>query len=101
MSDTPRKQPPFTDCPKTEKVFPFKRMDDGHWYRYQSDAIDFCEKLERENAALREDKERLDWLEQSTFYPISATGESVRVAIDAARKSGHETDFVTKKKKQP
>ena len=44
------------------------------------------EKLERENAALRADKERLDWLEQSTFYPISATGESVRVAIDAARK---------------
>ena len=49
MSDTPRKQPPFTDCPKTEKVFPFKRMDDGHWYRYQSDAIDLCERLEREN----------------------------------------------------
>ena len=53
MSDTPKKEPPFTDCPKTEKVFPFKRMDDGHWYRYQSDAIDLCEKLERDNATLR------------------------------------------------
>ena len=53
MSEKPIKQPPFTDCPKTEKVFPFKRMDESNWYRYQSDAIDLCEKLERENAYLR------------------------------------------------
>ena len=54
-----------------------------------------CDELENLNtshceviAKLRADKERMDWLEQSTFYPISATGESVRAAIDAARAKG-------------
>ena len=59
--------------------------------------------LERENAALREDKERLDWLEKNKFqhrdfntgdslgyeWCVSSSYEDeicVRAAIDAARK---------------
>ena len=88
MSDTPR-----TDAQK--------RGDFVH--------INFARELERENAALREDKERLDWLEKAR--PIAWALESVncgkywlltdiderhpeeaeefatlRAAIDAARK---------------
>lgn len=48
------------------------------------------DRLERDNAALREDKERLDWLGQSqlvstTRRGIFATPQSLRAAIDAAR----------------
>jgi hypothetical protein len=39
--------------------------------------------LERENAALREDKARLDWLEKHGATPICS-----RAAIDAARNKG-------------
>ena len=44
-----------------------------------------------ENAALREDKERLDWLAVAdyrafSFFAVYWTPESVRAAIDAARK---------------
>jgi hypothetical protein len=48
-----------------------------------------------ENAALRADKERMDWLEASDFWPASLdfwplhlpqVGGSLRAAIDAARK---------------
>lgn len=42
---------------------------------------DFARELERENAALRADKERLDWLEKHGATPICS-----RAAIDAARK---------------
>jgi hypothetical protein len=55
--------------------------------------------LERENAALREDKERLDWLGKvkCAYYhegpccwrineDESTDGETIRAAIDAARK---------------
>ena len=47
---------------------------------------DFARDLERENAALREDKERLDWLQKSTCWSHPPFGEDIRVAIDAARK---------------
>lgn len=83
MNNAPRTEPPFTNCPRTEKIFPFKRTLDGNWYRYQSEEICLCEELERENqilhddfvnangrcdmmmkenAKLREDKERLEFL---------------------------------------
>lgn len=46
---------------------------------------------QRENAALREDKERLDWLARnrsvsSSERPLGVTPESLRASIDAARK---------------
>jgi hypothetical protein len=55
----------------------------------------FARKLERENAELRADKERLDWLEASDLWPayldfwpnhLPQLGGSLRAAIDAARK---------------
>jgi hypothetical protein len=42
--------------------------------------------LERENAALRADKQRLDWLQNSHYWPHPPLGEDIRAAIDAARK---------------
>ena len=47
--------------------------------------------LQRENTALREDKERLDWLARnrsvsSQERPLGVTPESLRDSIDAARK---------------
>ena len=42
--------------------------------------------LHRENAALRADKERLDWLQNSPYWPHPPLGEDIRAAIDAARK---------------
>jgi hypothetical protein len=42
--------------------------------------------LERENAALRADKQRLDWLQNSNYWPHPPLGEDIRAAIDAARK---------------
>ena len=51
----------------------------------------FARKLERENAALREDKERLDWIAKNrsvsvTERPLAVTPDSLRAAIDVARK---------------
>lgn len=45
--------------------------------------------LERENAALRADKERLDWMssKQSNSAELRWT-DDIRAAIDAARKEG-------------
>ena len=40
--------------------------------------------LERENAALRADKERLDWLQNATYWPHPPLGEDIRASIDAA-----------------
>lgn len=47
--------------------------------------------LEQENAALREDAERLDWIAKNrsvslTEKPLGVSPESLRAAIDAARK---------------
>ena len=47
--------------------------------------------LQRENAALREDKERLDWIAKNrsvsvTERPLAVTPDSLRASIDAARK---------------
>jgi len=40
--------------------------------------------LGRENAALRADKERLDWLQNATYWPHPPLGEDIRASIDAA-----------------
>ena len=42
------------------------------------------EMLERGNAALRADKERLDWLQNATYWPHPPLGEDIRASIDAA-----------------
>ena len=82
MSDTPR-----TESAKSE-----------HDFLKSSDLVkaEFARQLERENAALREDKERLDWLgkqcccieidnwfinNKNPYYILPT-----RAAIDAARK---------------
>ena len=57
-------------------------------YRVQTERID---ELRRENAALRADKERLDWIARNksvsaTERPLGVTPESLRASIDAARK---------------
>jgi hypothetical protein len=54
-------------------------------------SIDLCRELERENAALRCDRDRLDWLARNRSVsikerPLFVTPESLRAAIDAARK---------------
>ena len=59
------------------------------------DGFDFARELERENAALRADQLRIDWLEQSPDKRLNSVHDlwcndgdinSVRAAIDAARK---------------
>lgn len=48
---------------------------------------DFARQLERENAALRKDKERLDWLERNWVnWPLGNVVDTIRAGIDAARK---------------
>jgi hypothetical protein len=39
-----------------------------------------------ENETLRADKQRLDWLQNSHYWPHPPLGEDIRAAIDAARK---------------
>ena len=70
----------MSDTPKTDAQ---KRGDFVH--------VNFARQLERENAALREDKARLDWIARNrsvsaTERPLGVTPESLRAAIDAARK---------------
>ena len=59
----------MSDTPKTDELAKREFVTDGVWIRH-------ARELERENAALREDKARLDWL---------LSGES-RAVIDAARR---------------
>jgi hypothetical protein len=74
MSDTPR-----TDA--KAQFFGFN-PDEGEEFVQ----IDFARELERENASLRADKERLDWLQNATYWPHPPLGEDIRAAIDAAQK---------------
>ena len=69
MSDTPRTDAAAIRCACSTYVVP----------------SEFARELERENAALRADKERLDWLQQSPRWPHPPIGEDIRAAIDAAR----------------
>jgi len=57
-------------------------------YRVQTETI---KELRAENAQLRKDKERLDWIARNrsvsaTERPLGVTPESLRASIDAARK---------------
>jgi hypothetical protein len=57
-------------------------------YRVQTETI---KELRAENAQLRKDSTRLDWLARnrsvsSSERPLGVTPESLRAAIDAARK---------------
>jgi len=71
MSDTPR-----TDA--KAQFFGFN-PDEGEEFVQ----VDFARELERENAALRADKERLDWLE-SVAKDVICTGDDRGVTIGAA-----------------
>ena len=65
---------------------------DLDWYLRECESLHERNKmLEAENAALRADKERLDWIARNrsvsaTERPLGVTLESLRAAIDAARK---------------
>lgn len=53
----PTVQPPLTDCPRTEAVFPFTRVTESDYptdyYRLHTPQIEVCEGLERENVTLK------------------------------------------------
>jgi hypothetical protein len=78
----------MSDTPRTDAFEALTERPINWW--------DFARELERENAALREDKERLDWLavDESvmvTVFHADGTftvvqGPTFRAAIDAARK---------------
>jgi len=75
MSDTPRTDAAAIRCACSTYVVP----------------SEFARQLERENAALRADKERMDWLEQSQKLWegkdwLRGPEFISRAAIDAARK---------------
>ena len=55
----------ITDCPRTEAVAPFFRMEGTEWWRHNTPLILLCETLERENAALRAERAALQQTIQS------------------------------------
>ena len=78
----------MSDTPKTDELAKREFITDGVWIRH-------ARELERENAALREDKARLDWLTDTgcflTFPSLSKRpnwkqGTATRDVIDLARK---------------
>ncbi len=72
----------MSDTPKTDELAKREFVTDGVWIRH-------ARELERENAELREDKERLDWLDEKGCW-LTITGQknfvsgSSRAVIDAA-----------------
>lgn len=105
----------ITDCPRTEAVAPFFRMEGTEWWRHNTPLILLCETLERENATLRAtldaqmkyqrdlraDRDRLDWLDDYGYeydgliergwgigLPSNqkSNTRNLRAAIDAAKK---------------
>ena len=75
----------MSDTPRTDEVA-CGGMTCKKWV-----AADFARKLERENAALRADRERLDWLEGQEGHYWAAKrlyrGDQItRAALDIARK---------------
>jgi len=83
----------MSDTPRTDELAKREFVPDGVWIRH-------ARELERENAALREDKERLDWLTNSLGWIIvgdqeadpsqhatedNTLADAWRAAIDAAR----------------
>lgn len=74
----------MSHTPKTDELAKREFVTDGVWIRH-------ARELERENAALRADKQRLDWIARNrsvsaTERPLGVTPESLRASIDAARK---------------
>ena len=77
----------MSDTPKTDELAKREFVTDGVWIKH-------ARELERENAALREDKARLDWfinLDEEDRVKFCRgwyrrTPEEVKAAIDAARK---------------
>jgi hypothetical protein len=93
MSDTPRTdaQACHVSVDRAGCILLWYSKDGGYVPRLLS------EQLERQNAALRQDKERLDWLEEGHAWPEYIDAEwhskgqvflSFRDAIDAAAKEG-------------
>jgi len=83
-----------SDTPRTDaQIFNPNSLEDSNYYNVDGSFVrsDFARQLERENAELRADKERLDWLSTENGC-IWAHHESeqcniTRRAIDAARKA--------------
>ncbi len=73
----------MSDTPKTDELAKRDFVPDGLWIRH-------ARELERENAALRADKERLDWIiGQAHYLFFKELGSDLakgREQIDAARK---------------
>ena len=74
MSDTPRTDAKASHC--------------NEFNIYDGDAVVpayFARQLERENATLRADKERMDWCDKN-LSGLTLLGTSMREYVDAARK---------------
>ena len=77
----------MSDTPKTDELAKREFITDGVWIRH-------ARELERENAAIRADKSRLDWfinLDEEDRVKFCRgwyrwTIENVKAEIDAARK---------------
>ena len=78
----------MSDTPKTDELAKREFVTDGVWIRH-------ARELERENAALREDKARLDWIDVDPIDHLSkiefywcdhSSISKIRANIDAARK---------------
>lgn len=85
----------MSDTPKTDELAKREFITDGVWIRH-------ARELERENAALRADSARLDWLTNSLGWIVvgnvneadpsqhakegDTLADAWRAAIDAARK---------------
>ena len=77
----------MSDTPRTDELAKREFVPDGLWIKY-------ARELERENAALREDKARLDWLTNTgcwLTFPVLSKNQNwrhgtARDVIDLARK---------------
>ena len=93
----------MSETPKTDSKAQFFGFNPDEGEEFVQ--ADFARELERENAALRADKQRLDWLESvakdlictgdglgvtigvaSNFQDYATNAATFRAAIDAARK---------------
>jgi len=77
-----------SDTPKTDAKAQFFGWNPDEGEEFVQ--ADFARELERENAALRADEERLDWLQtldcDSHWWFHIANSAHLRAVIDAARK---------------
>lgn len=91
MSDTPRTDAVEYEMWQSQVGSRMRKCKDGGWV-----VSDFARELERENAELRKDKERLDWLTgdslsgkwKAVMYQYDCrtlANGNLRAAIDAAR----------------